>query len=237
MDKDNGAIDAMIREDRMDDVDENVAPWRDMMRNANRPSPPEYAAEEKQFRVPVFVAPPQAPLPSVPPPAAQPLPQAPAGERVLRRPAEVLSLLREHVQWDAAQNQLLRQNAPLGTRVLVTPAPFTPVAVPMLAPVLDPKALEERIAEIKARVPQVDFSLEAIKARRAFLGRVNEQRRAAYSRFMQQIRDWSRAEEEYNTLREYDEAVENFTKDLEHAKKVLGGSKKRARSIEEEEDL
>jgi len=234
---DNGDIDAMIREvgDRMEGVDENVAPWRDLIRNANQPSPPEYAAEEKQFRVPVFVAPPQDPLPSVPQPAAQPLPQAPAGERMLQRPREVLSLLREHVQWDAAQNQFLRQNAPAGTRVLVAPDPFNPVAAPILSPVVDPKALEERIAQIKARVPQVDFSLEAIKARRAFLGRLNEQRRAAYFRFMTQIRNWSRAEEEYNSLREYDEAVENFTKDLEHAKKVLGGSKKRARPIEEED--
>jgi len=240
---------------RGDVENEEKEPWRRLIRNANRPRPPDYAAPEA-FLVPPLppqVPPPLSPrgvsLPSAPPPLSprgfssplgppQPAPPI-AGERMLQRPPDLFTLLGQHVQWDAIQNDLLRQDAPVGSRVLVPPAPFVPVAPPKLTPLVDPKAIEQQIEQIKAAYPQVNWSLDEIKARRAFLGRFEEQRKAACARFAKQIRDWSRQKDEYASLREYDDAVENLTKDLEHAKKMLGAGvgRKRSRSTGDNMEL
>jgi hypothetical protein len=201
------------------------APWHASIRNVNQPQPPVYAAEEKQHVQPQFVAPPPLQVPPSPLPQAQPF----AGERVLQRPPSLYDVLSQHVHYDLAHNQMLRQNSPDGGRAVVAPAVFRPSAPMLLTPVVDPTALEGQIERMKAEYPHVDWSPKAIKARKDFLARVDLQRKTAIERCLKQVREWSMQQSEYISLREYDEAMEGMVNELESAKKMLGG-RKRSRS-------
>lgn len=153
--------------------------------------------------------------------------EVPNSESFIRQPANPLEMLAQWGDWDAKQQQIIRQaaqNSGSCQRVLYTPAStFNPMIEPALAPIADVDALQTSIDGIAAKFSGVSFDKEDIKHRKNFLATVDGKAQDLMNRTMRKCAQWHRQKTEYQSLVEYDAEVTRLANEIEIAVALIGG--------------
>jgi len=203
--------------------------------------PPQGPASPRVYVPPPVYVPPHVPVemkengPMPPPPAAPP---AIPGEAWARKP-DLLNIFDQWLKYDALEQKMVRQQSGVSplTRAMYNPSShFNPVQAPQLAPIVNPRALEEQIQNIVGKFEGVKFDEEAINSRKAFLARVDKQGNDLLAQTQRKISIWHRQKIEYQSLAEYDAEVQRLRAEKRTAETMMGEKRKRRRQNDMEED-
>lgn len=152
--------------------------------------------------------------------------EIPNSATFIKQPANPMQMLAQWSDWDAKQQQIIRQSQNIGScqRAMYTPSlAFNPTVEPVLAPIANVDALQTQIDTIAANFSGVRFDKEDIAYRKNFLATVDGKIQARMNSTMIKCAQWQRQKTEYQSLVEYDAEITRLSNEIQISVALIGG--------------